>query len=185
MSCPDTARWQALLAHRFEPTASEPAGLAEAMEHLDACPTCRRVALAIDPSLAFRALRRSEAAPGEVEAMRQAVAGLRRARELGERVEIGAPASPRRWPRWALRAAAAAGFTVLLAQAYGPRAPIAPPIHVAATAAAPAAARAIVPVADGDAAPLLEETNRPGARVYEFGGRDLAVVMVVDKSLDV
>ncbi|MGE5233892.1 MAG: hypothetical protein ACM3OB_07260 [Acidobacteriota bacterium] len=185
MSCPDTARWQALLAHRFEPAANEPAGLAEAMEHLDACPTCRRVAVAIDPSLTFRTLRRSAAVPGEVEAMRQAVAGLRRARELGERIELGEPPAPRRWPRWALRAAAAAGFTVLLAQAYGPRAPVAPPVHVAATAAAPAAARAIVPVADGAAAPLLEETDRPGARVYQLGGRDLAVVMIVDKSLDV
>jgi hypothetical protein len=35
------------------------------------------------------------------------------------------------------------------------------------------------------AAPALDGLDRPRARVYEWGGDDLSVVMVVDESLDV
>jgi hypothetical protein len=81
-TCPD---WSRRVAERDAGREGE--GWREALAHLDGCPDCRHRALAADPTLVFRALPRPELAGGEVAAMRQSVAALRRA----DRV---APASP-------------------------------------------------------------------------------------------
>lgn len=179
MNCPSPEVWRALLAHRFEATGREPAELQPALAHLESCPACRRLALAIDPSLLFQSLRDAEpalAASADVEAMRQAVASLRRTSERRQpRRAVG---------KWLLRAAGIVGLAVLLSQVQGlrPSAGPAEPVTVAALASVPSAA---VAAAEPESLPLVEGTDHPDARVYELGGRDLAVVMIVDQSLDV
>jgi hypothetical protein len=62
----------------------EPAEWPDAAAHLASCGACRRIALAIDPTLLFQGLAEpSTDATSDIEAMRQAVSSLRRARALG------------------------------------------------------------------------------------------------------
>ena len=170
MSCHD---WRALLAHRFDPAVGEPDDWSEAEAHLEACESCRRKALAIDPTLAFRSAATWEPEPGETAAIRQAVRTLRRASAL-ETSEGKAGGSTRHsGPR-----VAAALFALVLA------------LHPSTTARnpmepAPAAPGPRLVRVTGPAAPAIEGVDRPDARVYEWGADDLSVVMVVDESMDV
>jgi hypothetical protein len=168
MSCYD---WRRLLAHRFDPSVAPPADWSAAEAHLEACGPCRRIALAIDPALAFRSAAVWEPAPGDVAAIRQAVRTLRRASAL-ESGESGVGRTRQSGPR-----AAAALFALVLA------------LHPSSTARSPVEPGSVaVPRllrAAGPAAPAIEGIDRPDARVYEWGADDLSVVMVVDESLDV
>jgi hypothetical protein len=102
--------------------------------------------------------------------MRQGVAALRGAARLarggGRRGVLGA----------AIRGAAAAGL-LLLALAQTP-----PPPAGEATASGDATA-AIPP--ELSLLPVVEDVNRPEARIYQIGSGDLEVVMIVDETLDV
>lgn len=83
MSCPD---WQRLAERGDE--------LPEHLrDHAARCPRCRDAAVAVDPSLLFRRLPAVEVGSADVEAMKQAVAAMRR----GNRVAAGQRTpSPRR-----------------------------------------------------------------------------------------
>src|SRR3954451_23654330 len=98
MSCPD---WTGLVALR-ERAESEPAEWTEAMAHLDACPRCRREAVAADPLLVFRRLPALDMTEGderaEAESMRQAGAAMRTSRRLESRQRFAG------WRRWAAAA---------------------------------------------------------------------------------
>jgi hypothetical protein len=192
------ADWRALAAHRGDPHREEPAGWAAALDHLDRCAGCRRAALAADPTLVFRRLRAAPpAAPHgtvdpEVAAVQQGVAALRAARRLGT-ATAGRRPSPG-WARGVTRGAAAAGLaaTALLAGSTGPgrlapMAPMAPILPAAARSAAAPTLAAAVPAVTGDPAqmPMLEELNRPDARVYQIEDSNFSVVWIVDKKLDV
>lgn len=112
MSCPTPGGMEALLAHRFDPEAPEPAQWPELAAHLDECAACRRRALAVDPSLLFGGPGRREV-PGAAspEEMIQAVTAMRRAERV-ERVErVESPRHRRGW-------AAAAGIA-LMALSFG------------------------------------------------------------------
>jgi hypothetical protein len=200
------ADWRALAAHRAEMGAPEPAGWAAALEHLalersHGCAACRSAAVAADPTLVFGRLRTpglQAPAPAmgddEVLAVQQAVAALRVASRLG----VPAPAAGlvRRsagWMRPAARWAAAAGLAAALlagAGSAGPRrmAPAAlsaaAPLAPFSGAAVPVAMRAAAPASQGQM-PMLEELDRPDARVYQLDGSKLSVVMIVDGNLDV
>lgn len=193
-TCPD---WRALSAHRKDPRSEEPAGWQEALAHLDGCPACRREAPAADPTLVFRRLpgldMGTAAEAAEVESMIQAVATLRTARRL-ETPERRARMSRASWKRWS---AAAALVTVALSLGAGHglrRAPMPPMPPIIALGSLPVPSRnlAVVPAAEvsprfaADEAPVVEELNRPAARVYQMdGGKNLSVVMIVDERLDV
>ncbi|MFL6237732.1 MAG: hypothetical protein ACJ76N_31740 [Thermoanaerobaculia bacterium] len=169
MSCPD---WQGLVAAR-EGAEAEPAGWAEAMAHLDACPRCRREALAADPLLVFRRLPVLEMPEGderaEAESMRQAVAAMRTARRLEPRQHAG-------WRRWAAAAVLAiASLSVSWDKA--PR-PEPEPVALKAAEPAPAAQRPAVPAA-------LEALDGSDARIYQMNGQDLTGFMIVDNKVDV
>jgi hypothetical protein len=177
--CPD---WRGLAAHRNERAAAEPAGWQSAVE--------------ADPTLLFhrfhslpgRAAERSlgeEAA--EVESMRQAVAAMRTARRLEPSPERAA------WKRWVAAAALAAAALSLgaghgLHPAPAPAAPATPAaialvggVGMAAPALPPAVPRFV-----SEPVPMVEELNRPAARVYQMdGGKNLSVVMIVDERFDV
>jgi hypothetical protein len=98
--------------------------------------------------------------------MRAAVAAMRRTAPLRRAARPVVP--------W--RAAAAALLaTVALAQA--------PAAKLARTAVA--AAPAVELPSELSLQPIVEDTDRPSARVYQLTGQDLAVVMIVDETLDV
>jgi len=176
-SCPD---WTALVALRERAVdgvdAAEPAGWAEAVAHLDACPRCRREAMAADPLLVFRRLPVSEmpeaVEQAEAESMRQAVAAMRTARRLESRRSFAG------WRRWA-----AAAVLTVASLAMGDRAPV--ELNPAVTAPeAPAAVAA--PAAPSPAATaVLERLDGSDARVYQVDGKDLTAFMIVGDKVDV
>jgi hypothetical protein len=169
VSCPE---WSRLAVLRDD----EPAGWTAALEHLDACPSCRPEALKADPLLAFRRLPVTDLAPAEerseAESMRLAVAAMRNAGRLESRHHFAG------WRRWA---AAAVLALASLGVSRGPAAPY-PGIKAAAVQ------HVTVPsgTSGGTAEPAaIEGLNLPGARVYHVDGEGLSVVMIVDESLDV
>jgi hypothetical protein len=177
VSCPD---WNGLAAlRRQEPQEdAEPAGWAAAVTHFDACPRCRREALLADPLLVFRRLPAAEldeaAERSEVETMRQAVTAMRTARRLDSRRRFTG------WRRWA-----AAAVLALAALSASSESHDRSPLELLAPSPAPLA---LAPTAGPDAGhgqETLEGLNRPAARVYQMSGKNLSVVWIVDKSLDV
>lgn len=178
-SCYD---WSALLAHRFDADAAPPAEWPVAEVHLGGCDDCRQAASAVDPTLAFHDAAQWVPEQPEIEAMRQAVATLRRSGQLSAEVAAarqgGRTLAPQRFGR-RRRIVSAALFALALALLPGRTAVngvdgangvdhLEPRFEISAT---PASA--------------IEGLDRPQARVYEWGADDLSVVMVVDESLDV
>jgi hypothetical protein len=190
VSCPD---WRGLAAlRRQEPQEdAEPAGWAAAVAHFDACPRCRREALLADPLLVFRRLPAAEldeaAERSEVETMRQAVTAMRTARRLDSRRRFTG------WRRWAAAAVLALAALSASSESHdrSPLELLAPspaPLALAPLALAPLALAPLAPAAGPDAGhgqETLEGLNRPAARVYQMSGKNLSVVWIVDKSLDV
>jgi hypothetical protein len=189
--CPD---WRTLVLHR-DPAAGaaeEPAGWPEALAHLDGCPACRRSAVEADPTLLFRRLpalssdMSADAEALEVESMRQAVTAMRTARRLTPPRERAA------WKRW-MAAASLAAAALSLGADHGLRRATSATI-AAVPAVAPRIALPVpiprapqaVPRFASEQVPMVEELNRPAARVYQMdGGKNLSVVMIVDERLDV
>ncbi|MEM9558314.1 MAG: hypothetical protein AAGC60_28940 [Acidobacteriota bacterium] len=158
--------WQALAArHDAAPHDDDEAWL-EAMECFDHDPSVRAEALEADPLLLFRQLPEATVDDGEVEAMREAVAGLRRAASLGV-LEAADPPPARRMP-W--RAAAAVASTALAAALLLPAPPTsdeaaAPQLADAPTVAEPGA-RETTPRLY--AAPRATARPAPGAALATF-----------------
>jgi len=168
MSCPD---WTLLVAARERADAA-PAGWTEAMAHLDACPRCRREAVAADPLLVFRRLPALAMPEGderaEAESMRQAVAAMRTARRLESRQHFAG------WRRWA---AAAVLATASLSVSWD-KVPRPEPVPLKAAEPAPVAPRPAGPAA-------LEALDSADARVYQMNGQDVTAFMIVDHKVDV
>jgi hypothetical protein len=181
VSCPD---WNALAFWRQDPEGQEPAAWQEALVHLDACGLCRAAALAADPTLVFHRLPvlgpdalDAAAEADEVAAMQQAVAAMRTASRLEREPRRAAP----HWKRWV--AAAAVTLTGGLGTWY--ELPARPNADAEDLSALPfhSSAPSVVPPSQ-----LIEDFDRPSARVQEFGGKDrwdLKVAMVYDPSFDV
>ena len=192
MTCPD---WRALVAAgQAEPAADVPAW-AEARRHAADCSRCRVEALAADPLLLFARLPERTVAPREIAEMQGAVAALVRASRVAQGGHV-APralraAASRHFP--AARFAAALGVCSLLALSGVPRpqpagfGPFANAGEFSADRAAPGAlpARNTGVERARPMQTLVEELGRPGARIYELPQADMAVVMIVDASLDV
>ncbi len=81
MKCHD---WRSQLAHRLDPDRPILPNWREAREHLEDCPSCRRAALAIDPTLVFRGAAAWSPGEDESESIRLAVRALRRTGQLRE-----------------------------------------------------------------------------------------------------
>lgn len=209
MSCPD---WSALAARRNDAhdahdshdadIAGEAAAWQEALRHLDACAACRRQALAADPLLIFRRLPTLEMGPeherAEIETTRQAVAVMRTAALALQ----ARPPFARRFPsHWRglrpahSRLAYAAGLA-LVALSVGSnhawREDLRPrTLHTARpqpglSTTIPGAAAPGVPAATPASwRSPIERLNRPKARVYQYDGDHMSVVMIVDEKLDV
>lgn len=195
MSHPD---FSVLVRRRDEGAAGAEEAWDAALAHAEECASCAAAARAAEPLLLFRGFAGGEddetgSAAEEVQATRVAVATLRRAAAAGSRLrhapETRAEASRRlplttRGPGRALTGVAA---SLLLAASLvlvpGPAAGPSP--ELPAELAADGLSVSYPPEAAGRSAALLDGPPRPGARVYELRQEDLAVVMIVDETLDV
>jgi hypothetical protein len=182
VSCPD---WTGLVALRERAAdaanTAEPAGWAEAVTHLDACPRCRREAMAADPLLVFRRLPVTEMPEAmeqaQAESMRQAVAAMRTAKRLESRRSFAG------WRRWA-----AAAVLAVASLAVGNKAPVElnPGAASEAVTASAAVAAAAAPADPSPAATaVLERLDGSDARVYQVDGKDLTAFMIVGDKVDV
>lgn len=184
MSCPD---WQALAAARAASETASAADLpawSEARRHAAQCSRCRAEALRADPLLLFARLPERQVTAGEIADMQSAVAALVRAGRIARSAQGGEPQARRATGSGLFslsRIAAALGVCSLLALSGTPRSHR-PGLGGAGSLPAEQAALA------SEEPPLdsaLEELDRPGARIYELPQSDMAVVMIVDASLDV
>jgi hypothetical protein len=180
--CPD---WRGIALEREADPLVDPAGWDEARAHLALCEACRREALAADPLLLFAGLplAASEVAPtAAITAMQDSVLAMVRASR------VAAPADSGNSRRSAAALRYAAGFVVasLLAFSGAPGERRGGEAALA-DAAAPAETEALAARSESVdfAQPMVEELDRPEARVYELSNTDLAVVMIVDAGLDV
>jgi len=182
--CAEWPRLEALVAARLERHDDAEALLsAAALSHFEECGECRRNALALDPTLALLPLVEREAAAAtaaddDVEAMLQAVETLRRSpagRRRSTAVSIG-------W-RTAAAIALAVGALYQL-PARGPRI-VRPSADAVLESLASRPVDNEVVRAEFSGQPVLEDLDRPDARVYQLGGDDVSVVMIVDETLDV
>lgn len=198
MTCPD---WRRLVAARERGAGEDPAGWREALEHLEACPRCRRAALEADPLLALRGLPEPALEADEGRRMVAATRALRRRQTATA--------------RWRWRAAAAvAVVTVAAALAVGsgvldgaeettraargtgeevtPTEDAGDLPSMTHTATSDAATVDTATGARGNALreatsasmPSVLHLEQPTAHVYEVTDADLAVVVVVDQELD-
>ena len=190
MTCPD---WRTLVAARDAGPAVELPAWAEARRHAAGCDLCRRAALAADPLLLFARLPERAVTPADIADMQSAVSSLVRASRVGsagrgghplpESLRAGAAGSG---ARSIARVAAVLGVCSLLALSGAPRPR--PPVLAALASGSGLAGPGQLGTSAEDAAPLgsvVEELDRPGARIYELPQSDMAVVMIVDASLDV
>lgn len=192
--------WRPLLAHRFEADAAEPEAeiWAEAMAHFDRCAECRRAAVAIDPTLGFRRLPSAVVSMSasqeadEVARMIAAVSVLRAEQRVTHRAER----TP--WARWSV--AAALVLAVVSVGTLGNRSPHGNPGSAGSDRAerspqidAPQAAVFVPASSDLEISnglsprvgTAVEGIDRPDARIYQYDGDQMSVVMIVDESLDV
>lgn len=200
MTCPD---WRRLVTAREREGGEDPPGWQEALEHLEACPQCRRTALEAEPLLVLRRLPEPVLEPDEGRRMVAATRALRRRQTAAT--------------RWRRRAAAAvavvtvgAALTVgsgVLERGKGTRNAEQP--SRAERAHAPAATEAVVRAQGAEhpgsmteriagvqgvdpqgatsssaPTPSLVDLEQPTARVYEVTDAALALVVVVDSELE-
>ncbi len=193
MSCPD---WRTLAAAReADPWVDSPAWTA-ACRHLAECSRCRREALAVDPLLVFAGRPERRVSPSEIAGMQAGVASLVRAGRVGRAGSTGSAGSigsdirggqasagtgaPPVGFRSVTRFAATLGACILLALSGAPR------FHTAGPDGRDVVAvREVVGAGAAQMHSSVEELDRPGARIYDLPQADMAVVMIVDASLDV
>lgn len=177
MSCERLSTSSRQAAEFDELSRTERAG---ALAHLESCVPCRRAVLASDPSLVFSlgsAGSTSEVGEGEVERMRVGVAALRRAR--GHRAGVSGLVAGLR------SAAAAALLAVALVSSDGVgRAPARSPGGSAKLETGSATPFSRVAGTEPAGSSVLENLDRPLARVYQLTEEDLSLVMIVDETLE-
>ena len=152
----------------------------ELIDHLRACSTCRRTAVDEDPTLAFSLLEAEPVDADRIAEIQKSVTTLRRSRAI-ERADL---------PRLneigkAFLVAASLLFVLTLLPITGglpPEEGSEPKVGVVSNQQS----RAEWQQWNDDAAalPVIEDLNRPEARVYQRTEEDLAVVMIVDETLD-
>ena len=171
MSCPD---WQTL-CRRHETERDETPEWRAALTHLDECRACQDAAPAFDPALLFRRLPALEVGHDDVEAMKQAVAGMRRGRTIERRV------SP--WTRYWRQAAALAAVLLgsVLLKGAGVEAPATGTTSAVSSQAAPRAAADI----DLWRMPLVETADPTYGSIIQVVDDDISLVLVMPSETDV
>jgi hypothetical protein len=177
MSCPD---WRRLVALGDAAAGvEEPPEWHSAVEHLRHCSACRPEALAADPSLVFVEAAGWQASEAEVEEL---IGGVRAVNRLKVR-DRAASTTARRWPGLAAAALLAVGLALMggssaLERGSGER-------PARSTSALFPAQQEVSSLRVGSGlTPVVEELDRPDARVYQLRQEDLAIVMIVDETFD-
>ncbi len=171
---------QQLLADRLSDPERE--RRQELVEHLRACPACRQAAVEEDPTLVFSLLEPEPMGEEQLADIQSSVRTLRRSRAIDSsdrpRSRVGGTT--------ALVAASLLFVIALLPLTGGRRLeeqsePVRDLVTEQHSLAEPEWQRWID---DRTAPPMIEDLNRPDARVYQLTEEDLAVVMIVDETLD-
>lgn len=157
-------------------------GRRELIEHLRFCTSCRRAVVDEDPTVVFALLETEAFSEEEIGEIQASVRTLRRSRAI----ETAERTSDRRDRRTAMVAASLVFALALLPLAGGKRLENgSPPLR---EMAAERGQRALPGwqewVDDRTEPPVIDELNRPDARVYQLTEEDLSVVMIVDETLD-
>ncbi len=154
----------------------------EWVEHIRACSSCRRAVVAGDPILVFSLLEPDPLDEVQVAEMQAAVRTLRRSRVI----EAGDKSRPSGERKTTMVAASLLCALALLPLSGERRLEDAgqPPVYVVSEERLRAQSGWLQWVEDRTATPVIEGLNRPGARVYQLTEEDLAVVMIVDETLD-
>ena len=152
----------------------------ELIDHLRACSSCRRTAINEEPTLAFSLFEAEPVDAGQIAEIQKSVRTLRRSRtiERGDRPGLNESGK-------ALLVAVSLLFVLTLLPLTSGRLPeesSEPQVGVVS------GQRSRVEWQqwndDRTATPVIEDLNRPEARVYQRTEEDLAVVMIVDETLD-
>ncbi len=179
MTC---GQWQQWTAESLPFWELEPPARETRSKHLCQCFECRRRALEDDPTLMFIELPKVEVSDAEVDEILATVGTLRRARAL----EKGA--SPQRGHLGRMLAAAALLTALLLVPGHtGPSRHGSVSRHDIGSgepARQSPTAEGLFLTTGTESPSLIENLNRPEARIYQLTEHDLSVVMIVDESLD-
>ena len=179
-------RCRYLLERRFrEPLADVVVGddgatRQELIDHLRACSSCRRTTVDEDPTLAFSLLEGEPVDTDRIAEIQKSVRTLRRSRaiERGNLPRLNESGK-------AFLVAASLLFVLTLLPLTGGRPGeegSEPKVGVVSNQQSRAEWQRWND--DGTAKPVIEDLNRPEARVYQRTEEDLAVVMIVDETLD-
>lgn len=154
----------------------------EVVEHLRACSSCRQAAIEEDPTLVFGLLQPQPIEERQISELQSAVRTLRRSRAIdasnGPRARVSS--------RVAFLAASLL-FALALLPLAGERPHESlrgPSLDVVSESLPRARPDWRQWVEDAAAPPVIEDLNRPEARIYQLTEDDLAVVMIVDETLD-
>ncbi len=205
MNCPDWPRLVALREGCRDGRSDDPPGWRSALNHLDSCRHCRPQALAADPTLLFRRLPGAAQVAVDIEAMKRAVATLRR---TGPLHNAGGVEGSRSLQRRLSAVAAGLLFVALLGLAPGvggrraavdeQRAAVdeqraaqqsevpaeeAAALSVGSLYQAAGFGEELQPFALSESA--IEDVDLPNSRVYQISGKEMTIVTVVNASLDV
>jgi len=190
MSCPN---WDDLARQRAT-EQREPEAWRLAVRHLDSCGACRQQAVASDPLLVFRA--RSGAPSERYEDAAEVVEMCRSVKAVVRSRDWESPRQPARHSA-AWRQAAAVGLLAFLLLLLGPNGRVGPLPSAVGGADSLSVQEADRVVGTTSATELLdhltaalplslvENVDRPGARVYELRRENLSLVMIIDHTLDV
>ena len=154
----------------------------ELVEHLRACSSCRRAAVEETPTVVFSLLETDSLGQDEIAEIQASVRTLRRSRAI----ESTERSRTRDGRRTAMVAASLVFALALLPLAGGRRLEkgVEPLVDVVSEHRSRALPEWHSWVDDRTVPPVVEELNRPEARVYQLTEEDIDVVMIVDETLD-
>jgi len=152
------------------------------VEHLRTCSSCRRAAVEENPTVVFSLLEAASIGRDEIAEIQASVRTLRRSRAI----ESAEGIRPRGGKKTTMVAASLVFALSLLPLAGGRLLEEGDePLLDAVSERQPRGRPAWQSwVQDRTVPPVIEELNRPEARVYQLTEEDLAVVMIVDETLD-
>lgn len=184
MSCPD---WRVLCRQRESDPGDAPEWRS-ALRHLDGCAACQTAAPAFDPTLLFRRLPALEVGSAGVEAMKQAVAGMRRGQTIEHRRRpLMRTASRGTWRQAAALAAVFLGSLLLRGADVGPEVRLHGTSPEALTADVAPASEAAATASEIDLwrMPLIETADPTYGSIIQADYDDMSLVLVMPSGIDV
>ncbi|MDH3743486.1 MAG: hypothetical protein OES47_00115 [Acidobacteriota bacterium] len=168
-ACPD---WQRIARSADRFLAEDCADRRRTLRHMEACPSCRRSALELDPTLAVANLPAVEVSKSEIEAVKRQVQAMRRVRaiEVGKRRPVLSHVA-----------------VVMLMVGLGLFLPGRVIDPAGSVAQGGVGGGVLFDEASREAASslaLVESITPSTARIYQLDQADFPIVMIVDESID-